>query len=262
MPDARSTSRTSTARTPSTGSSTRAAAARSGCAPTSPRRSPTPTTSRWPRSARRACATTSARDPVYGASAMQRRAGAGSYLGVPLELSDGARVGALAALRAQARPLPARRRAALHDARARARLRARARVQRARPAPAQRLAARPRARDGRASAAWSRVLAGGEDAPPRRLPRRVRDGGRAGRVPARAVGPRVRLDGDERRRDGAGDDPAARRTRRAARSRRARATSSPTRARTRRSPSRWSTRRPRARRCSSRCCATARSPAC
>ena len=88
-------------------------------------------------------------DPVYGALGAQRRSGAGSYLGVPLELSDGARVGALAALAPGAAALQGRRRAALHDARARARLRARARVQRARPAPAQRLAARPRARDGR-----------------------------------------------------------------------------------------------------------------
>jgi diguanylate cyclase (GGDEF)-like protein len=37
-------------------------------------------------------------DPVYAALGMQRRAGAASYLGVPLELSDGSRVGALAAL--------------------------------------------------------------------------------------------------------------------------------------------------------------------
>src|SRR5215213_2201369 len=37
-------------------------------------------------------------DPVYATLGAQRRAGAGSYLGVPLELSDGARVGALAAL--------------------------------------------------------------------------------------------------------------------------------------------------------------------
>jgi len=41
-------------------------------------------------------------DPVYAAVGMQRRAGAGSYLGVPLELSDGARVGALVALSQQA----------------------------------------------------------------------------------------------------------------------------------------------------------------
>ena len=41
-------------------------------------------------------------DPVYAGVGMQRRAGAGSYLGVPLELSDGSRVGALAALSGQA----------------------------------------------------------------------------------------------------------------------------------------------------------------
>jgi GAF domain-containing protein len=40
--------------------------------------------------------------PVYAEVGMQRRAGAGSYLGVPLELSDGSRVGALAALSQQA----------------------------------------------------------------------------------------------------------------------------------------------------------------
>jgi diguanylate cyclase (GGDEF)-like protein len=37
-------------------------------------------------------------DPVYAGLGVQRRAGAGSYLGVPLELSDGSRVGVLAAL--------------------------------------------------------------------------------------------------------------------------------------------------------------------
>jgi diguanylate cyclase (GGDEF)-like protein len=41
-------------------------------------------------------------DPVYAELGMQGRAGAGSYLGVPLELSDGTRVGALAALSEQA----------------------------------------------------------------------------------------------------------------------------------------------------------------
>jgi diguanylate cyclase (GGDEF)-like protein len=38
------------------------------------------------------------RDGVYSALAMQKRVRAGSYLGVPLELSDGTRVGALAAI--------------------------------------------------------------------------------------------------------------------------------------------------------------------
>jgi diguanylate cyclase (GGDEF)-like protein len=37
-------------------------------------------------------------EPVYAVLAIQRRVGAGSYLGVPLELSDGSRVGALSAL--------------------------------------------------------------------------------------------------------------------------------------------------------------------
>jgi diguanylate cyclase (GGDEF)-like protein len=37
-------------------------------------------------------------DPVYAGIRMQSRAAAGSYLGVPLELTDGSRVGALAAL--------------------------------------------------------------------------------------------------------------------------------------------------------------------
>jgi diguanylate cyclase (GGDEF)-like protein len=41
-------------------------------------------------------------DPIYAEVGMQRRAGAGSYLGVPLELSDGTRVGSLAALSEQA----------------------------------------------------------------------------------------------------------------------------------------------------------------
>ena len=40
-------------------------------------------------------------DPVYAGVGMQRRVAAGSYLGVPLELSDGSRVGALAALSEQ-----------------------------------------------------------------------------------------------------------------------------------------------------------------
>ncbi len=42
-----------------------------------------------------------ASDPVYGHVGMQRRSAAGSFLGVPLELSDGARVGSLAALSVQ-----------------------------------------------------------------------------------------------------------------------------------------------------------------
>jgi GAF domain-containing protein len=46
------------------------------------------------------CCPDLAADPVYSKLGQQRRASAGSYLGVPLELSDGSRVGALAALAA------------------------------------------------------------------------------------------------------------------------------------------------------------------
>ena len=234
---------------------------RSACARTSPRRCSSPTTWRWPRSAPRACATTSPPTRSTATLGTQRRAGAGSYLGVPLELSDGAaRRRARRPLRA-ARPLPRRRRAALHDARARARLRARARVQRARPAPPQRLAARPRARDGRDRPRRARARRR-RRRPPRRLPRRLRDGGRPGRLPARALRARLRLHRDERRRHGAGDDPAAARHDRPSVHRARELLRAPTRARTRRSPSRSSTRPRRARRCSSRCCATARSAAC
>ena len=147
-------------------------------------------------------------DPVYAELGMQRRAGAGSYLGVPLELSDGTRVGALAALSEQAarfrpddeqlftmlarvlayeleRESNERDLKRLNDS-----LRDHARGMGA----IGRVVARARRRRGR---------------PPGGLPRRLRDGRRAGRLPARAVGARVRLDRDERRRHGAGDDPAA-----------------------------------------------------
>ena len=200
-------------------------------------------------------------DPVYGALGAQRRSGAGSYLGVPLELSDGAARRRAGRARPRRGRVPGRRRAALHDARARARLRARARVQRARPAPAQRLAARPRARHGRGRPRGQRARRR-RRRPPRRLPRRLRDGGRAGRLPARALGPRVRLHRDERRRDGAGDDPAA------AGHDRARVHGARELLRDRRplAPGARAAAgrrdRPRARRSSSRCCATARSPAC
>jgi diguanylate cyclase (GGDEF)-like protein len=45
-----------------------------------------------------------ARDPVYASLPMQDRVGARAYLGVPLELSDGTRVGSLAALRHSREP--------------------------------------------------------------------------------------------------------------------------------------------------------------
>ena len=159
---------------------------------------------------RRACATTSASSRSTGRSPMQQRMDAASYLGVPLELSDGTRVGSLGALVARVLRLRARRRAAVRDARPRARLRARAREQRARPAPLQRHAARPGARDGRRRPRreGARRRRG---RPHRRLRGRLRGRGRAGRVPARAERPRLHLDRDGRRRHRPGDDPAARR---------------------------------------------------
>jgi diguanylate cyclase (GGDEF)-like protein len=45
-----------------------------------------------------------ARHPVYSSLAMQERVGARAYLGVPLELSDGTRVGSLAAVRHSREP--------------------------------------------------------------------------------------------------------------------------------------------------------------
>ena len=45
-----------------------------------------------------------ARHPVYSSLPMQEQVGARAYLGVPLELSDGARVGSLAALRRSVEP--------------------------------------------------------------------------------------------------------------------------------------------------------------
>jgi diguanylate cyclase (GGDEF)-like protein len=44
------------------------------------------------------------RDPIYATLPMQERVGARAYLGVPLELSDGTRVGSLAALRHSVAP--------------------------------------------------------------------------------------------------------------------------------------------------------------
>ena len=68
----------------------------------------TPSARTWPRTARRGCATTSPRTRSTAALAMQQRVGAGSYLGVPLELSDGTRVGSLAALSREPQRLPRR----------------------------------------------------------------------------------------------------------------------------------------------------------
>ena len=159
-----------------------------------------------------------------------------SYLGVPLELSDGSRVGALAALSREFCAFEPCRRAAVHDARPRARLRARAREQRARPAPLQRPAARPGARDGRRRA-------GGADARFRRGRARVAICEAACEVAGAPVAFLLEPSGRDFMSTAMagpeippGDDPAARRPQpaAAARSPPRRPTSSPTRARTRR----------------------------
>ena len=147
-------------------------------------------------------------DPVYATLGAQRRAGAGSYLGVPLELSDGARVGALAALA----PAAARFRAddeQLFTMLARVLAYELERESNERDLRRLNDSLRDHARGhGRGRPRRPRPGRGRRRAP-RRLPRRLRDGRRAGGVPARALGPRVRLHGDERRGDGAGDHPAA-----------------------------------------------------
>jgi GAF domain-containing protein len=200
-------------------------------------------------------------DPVYADVEMQRRAPAGSYLGVPLELSDGARVGALAALAAEGarfRPDDEQLFAML------ARVLAYELERESNERDLKRLndSLRDHARGMGAISRVVRVLAGGEDGPPRRLPRGERDGRRARRLPPRAVRARVRLDGDERRGDAAVTiQPRAETTARAFTAREsyfvpdARSHPALGAAARRR-------RRPPAPRCSSRCSATARSAAC
>ena len=200
-------------------------------------------------------------DPVYAGVGMQRRAGAGSYLGVPLELSDGSRVGALVALSEQA----ARFRAddeQLFTMLARVLAYELERESNERDLRRLNDSLRDHARGMGAVGRVVRVLAGGEDGRRAVCRAACEMAGAPVAFLLEPSGPRVRLDRDERRRDGAGHDPAAagddrarvHRARELLRRRRAR--------RTPRSRSRWSTRPPRARRCSSRCCATARSAAC
>ena len=165
----------------------------------------------WPRTAGRAARGDVRRRARLPASCRCSSAcSARSYLGVPLELSDGTRVGSLAALSRRRDAYTAADEQLFIDARPRARLRARARVQRARPAPVQRPAARPGQGHGR-----DRPRGQGAGRRRRRPHGDLRGGlrghGRAGGVPARAVGARVRVDRDVRRDRAAGDDPAARR---------------------------------------------------
>ena len=116
--------------------------------------------------------------PVYGRVAAQRARGA-ARTSACRSSSPTARASARWRRCRARRPLPARPRAAVRDARARARLRARARDQRARPAPPERLAAHPGARHGR-----------GQRARPRAGRRRGRPPGDPARRPPRPPGRR------------------------------------------------------------------------
>ena len=201
---------------------------------------------------------------VYRALPMQQRMEAASYLGVPLELSDGTRVGSLAALLARVLRLRARRRAAVHDARPRARLRARAREQRARPARASTTCCATR------RAGWARSAASRRRSPPARTP-----AARSARPPARSRARRSRSCSSRRGREftstamagaeiAAGDDPAARRRTGRGRAFTAKETYFVADARTHpalAAPLVEAT-DGALRACSSRCCATASWPAC
>ena len=196
--------------------------------------------------------------PVYGAPRCSSRLGAGAYLGVPLELSDGTRVGSLAALSPRGRAASAATTSSSSGC-----------------SPA----CSPPSSSARATSATSgasTTRCATRRADGRARPRRPRARRRRGRAPRRlraaceiagapvafllepsgrefvstamrgvdmapvTIQPRARV------------DAAAAFTAR-------RPTSSPTPARTRRSPRRSWRRPARARRCSSRCCATARS---
>ena len=147
---------------------------------------------------------------AYKALPMQRSTGARSYLGVPLELSDGTRVGALSAV--------SRRRNAFTAADeqlfvmlARVLAGELERESNARDLRRFNDMLRDQARGMGAIGRVAKALAAGDDARQSICEAAVRGHGRAGRVPAGAVGPRLRVDGDVRRERPARDDPAARR---------------------------------------------------
>ena len=147
---------------------------------------------------------------VYARLAMQQRVGARSYVGVPLELSDGTRVGSLAAL--------SRRRNAFTAADeqlfimlARVLASELERESNARDLRRFNDMLRDQAKGMGAIGRVAKALAAGDDARAVDLRGGLRGHGRARRVPARAEGPRLRLDRDDRRAGAAGDDPAARR---------------------------------------------------
>ena len=149
------------------------------------------------------------KQPVYRSLAMQQRMDAASYLGVPLELSDGTRVGSLGALsREYCAFEPADEQLFLMLARVLASELERESNERDLRRFNDML--RDQARGMGAVGRVAKALAAGEDARTRRLRGRLRGRGRARRVPARAERPRVHLDRDGRRRHRPGDDPAAR----------------------------------------------------
>ena len=143
-----------------------------------------------------------ARDAAAVAATLLRRRAAGALRRHPRRL----------ARRALAPPqrLHRRRRTAVRHARARSRVRARTGVQRTRSAQVQRHASRSGQGNGR-DRPRGQGARGGRRRPPVDLRGGLRRHGRAGRVPAGAQGPRLRLDGDGGRPGAAGDDPAARR---------------------------------------------------
>ena len=210
----------------------------------------------------RGAAGTSPRHEVYGGLAMQQRVAARSYVGVPLELSDGTRVGSLAALSRRRNAFSAadeqlfimlaRVLASELERESNARdlrrfndmLRDQAKGMGAIGRVAKALAAGDDARQSICEAACDVM-----DAPVAFL---LEPSGRDFASTAMA-GVQVQPVTIQPR----GDGSAA-----ARRSPPRRPTSSPTRATIRRWPRRWSRRRTPARRSSSRSCATARSPAC
>ena len=202
--------------------------------------------------------------PIYGALPMQERVGARAYLGVPLELSDGTRVGSLAALRHSVDPFTDADEQ-LFSMLARVLASELERESNERDLRRFNDMLRDQARGMGAIGRVARALAGTEDARTTVCEAACEVAGApvafllepAGRdfVSTAMAGVDIAPVTIQPRGD------AARRAT-AARSRPRTPTSSPTPARTRRSPRRWWRRPAPARPCSSRSCATARSPAC
>ena len=211
-------------------------------------------------------ATTSAATPSTRALAdAAARAAPRSYLGVPLELSDGTRVGSLAALSRtpqRASPPPTSSCSSMLARVLASELERES--QRARPAAASTTCCATRPAGMGAIGRVAKALAGGDDARPAVCEAACEVTGAPVAFLLEPSRPRLRLDRDGRRRHRAGDDPAARR-RRVRRPRVHRQGDLLRRRRAQppgagRAAGRGDRRALGA--CSSRCCATARSPAC